>query len=465
MHVRIAAPLCLMWLVLWAPQATVRYAYHWDSSQYARGEDHFDIARHQPHPPGYPLWVSAARALRGTAGNPYTPQVILALVFTLAGLACFRRLTGDGGATLLLGFSPVVMLAAAVPMTYAVDLFASSLGAWLAWRWWQGNGRWAAAGSAALAVTMGFRPSGVAFLLPLLAYALYRLAKQEPWRAGGAAAAGAAIFSLWYVPTASSCGGFAAYSALNRAQFLETAGQTSALLGAPLLVHVKMLVEAALYLAMGAVALLPLAAARLRRGGGWRTQRGGLFYALWVAPCLLFLLLLHCPAAGYVVLLLPALVMLVCQGAGPECAGPRRVLPGVALALTAAWFPYPILLGTAPFTPVYLAMRSTPSLVRAIEDAQRDLRTHLDRLPGGQPVVVCLLARPEAPNLRTVTYDFPGIAWVGAADPRARQGATALLCDAAGPGPEMRALYPRAQRAGGNKLYSFWLTGDNELRR
>lgn len=53
--------LALLWLALALPQVDTRYSYNWDSSQFERGVEHFDISRHQPHPPGYPLWILASK--------------------------------------------------------------------------------------------------------------------------------------------------------------------------------------------------------------------------------------------------------------------------------------------------------------------------------------------------------------------------------------------------------------------
>src|ERR1700682_283992 len=35
-----------------------------DSINFARGLRHFDVARHQPHPPGYPVYIAIGKVVR-----------------------------------------------------------------------------------------------------------------------------------------------------------------------------------------------------------------------------------------------------------------------------------------------------------------------------------------------------------------------------------------------------------------
>lgn len=113
--------------------------FFWDEFQLAYGVLHFDLARHQPHPPGYLWFVWLGRALLPLAGDP-----ALALRWAAAGAtACFAALAcGLGPARLSAGarglfaaaaacfavFSPLVGRFGVLGLTYAVE------GAvWLAW--------------------------------------------------------------------------------------------------------------------------------------------------------------------------------------------------------------------------------------------------------------------------------------------------------------------------------------------
>src|SRR5215470_6783477 len=51
----------------------------WDAVQFALALDHYDIAAHQPHPPGYILYVAAARLVRLVVGDPAQSLVWLSI--------------------------------------------------------------------------------------------------------------------------------------------------------------------------------------------------------------------------------------------------------------------------------------------------------------------------------------------------------------------------------------------------
>lgn len=52
----------------------------WDSVQYVLGVLHYDLELHQPHPPGYLLYVYAAKALHALGLSPYAALLALSLV-------------------------------------------------------------------------------------------------------------------------------------------------------------------------------------------------------------------------------------------------------------------------------------------------------------------------------------------------------------------------------------------------
>jgi hypothetical protein len=310
--------LALLWLALALPHVDTHYSYNWDSSQFERGVEHFDISRDQPHPPGYPLWIFALKGLTPIAGGrTNSAQVILALLFTVAGLLFFHSLAhqilGDSAglaASVLLGFSALVGLYAITPLTYAVDLFASCSIGWLAARLWRGQVRWAPLAFALAAVTAGFRPSGATLLLPLLSLALWRAWRKEPLYAAAGIAAGAVFWLAWYVPTALLSGGFAALAAMDRKQTIGAGRATSIFFGAPLAVHAHMLADVCIYFALALAGLaLPLAAqwrVRLRcPHSAMPFAAAPAFFALWLCPNLAVICLFHCGEPGYVLLSLP----------------------------------------------------------------------------------------------------------------------------------------------------------------
>src|SRR3970282_443731 len=79
---------------LWPPRAGMRY--NWDAVQFALALREFDVVKHQPHPPGYLLYVGLGRLLNASLGDPTLAYVALAMLFstgsTFALYALARRL-------------------------------------------------------------------------------------------------------------------------------------------------------------------------------------------------------------------------------------------------------------------------------------------------------------------------------------------------------------------------------------
>ena len=44
--------------------ALARTPWDWDELLFMRALDHFDVASHRPHPPGFPLFIGAAKIVR-----------------------------------------------------------------------------------------------------------------------------------------------------------------------------------------------------------------------------------------------------------------------------------------------------------------------------------------------------------------------------------------------------------------
>src|SRR4029077_7940703 len=71
-----------------------------DSINFALGVRHFDVAEHQPHPPGYPLFILIARGARLLIPSEASALAVVSIVAGTLGVfaiaALFRRLEWDG---------------------------------------------------------------------------------------------------------------------------------------------------------------------------------------------------------------------------------------------------------------------------------------------------------------------------------------------------------------------------------
>ncbi|HTV00800.1 MAG TPA: DUF2723 domain-containing protein [Luteitalea sp.] len=222
-----------------------------DSINFALGLRQYDIAAHQPHPPGYPVFIVLGRTVAALLG-PWVPDeatraaVAMALLSALAGalalLALYRVLVvleqpaGDGVqqsvassasdgrvasawpmlAVLATAAAPLFWLTAARPLSDMSGL-GGALGAqWLILRAARVGTRLRDAVVAAVAcgLAVGLRSQVTWLVVPLLAWLAIVV-----WRRGGVksaitlAAAALAGVLIWAIPMVAITGGPAAYQA------------------------------------------------------------------------------------------------------------------------------------------------------------------------------------------------------------------------------------------------------------
>lgn len=135
--------------------------WEWDEILFARGLHAYDVALHSPHPPGFPVYVFAARAVKFIVADDKTALCLVGLAFAFllgaAAYTVFREIFGDrrtaSAATALLLFFPPVMLYAGAPRSDAPGLAAGLLATALAFK---GRTSARALAAAGLALGLGF---------------------------------------------------------------------------------------------------------------------------------------------------------------------------------------------------------------------------------------------------------------------------------------------------------------------
>jgi len=190
-----------------------------DAVNFALAVGDFDPARHQPHPPGYAVYVLLAKLFAAAAGaEPAASARALAFLSAAAQAALpvplFLLFRGLGArprvaaaATALTLLNPVVWINGVRPMSdsvgllFAVGAQAMLLGA-------AATGRGLLASSVLCGLAAGVRVQTLALTAPLWAYAMTRPgARRRPAAFAAFVAAGLA----WVVPTVIESGGLSAY--------------------------------------------------------------------------------------------------------------------------------------------------------------------------------------------------------------------------------------------------------------
>lgn len=198
-----------------------------DSINFALGVRDFDVARHQPHPPGYPVFIAAAKLTTAVfrAAGVSAPEVRgLAVWSALAGAALipllfafFRALADDRRAwwaTVVVVCAPLFWFTALRPLSDVMGLAFAVAAQALLVSVIVGRAASGAlvAGAFVSALAIGVRSQTFVLTLPLLAWALVlpgsSISVRQRITALGAAVAGGL---LWVIPLMAASGGLSEY--------------------------------------------------------------------------------------------------------------------------------------------------------------------------------------------------------------------------------------------------------------
>jgi hypothetical protein len=277
---------------------------HWDAVNYALGLHNFDVAAHQPHPPGSPYFILVGRLALALVGDDNAALQLVSVAASAAAVVLEYVL-----ARLLFG-RRAALLAALILMTQPIFwgygttasgwtvLALCAIGiAWVSLLLLRGQ-VWLVYPSAVLiGVVSGFRTDAVAFLAPIWLWGLYTATKS--WCTRILAVGVATVMLLvWLVPVAASAGGALAWwerlLALLPADDVRTPRQFAANTA---------IAFGTLAITLGPAALLTLVA----RPRVAITQRIGVFLGLWCVPAFTFLWLVDSTEPGHALVFAGAL--------------------------------------------------------------------------------------------------------------------------------------------------------------
>lgn len=295
----------------------VRLLPSWDAVQFALALGEYDVVRHQPHPPGYILYVATARLVAAALGDAATSFTVLAvgasavavLLLYRLGWALYGRPVAMVAALGLLA-SPLFWADAAGGLAYAVEAALAVAVARAAWALRDGRLGVLVGSGVLLGLAGGVRPSVLVVTGPLwLGMAALGVRRWGPVGAG-VGVAGLSVLA-WLVPMLWLTGGVAPYLAAALELYRSTVHGTT-LVGGGWGRNVLGLGEAFL-LGVGVfLPALPLAAGRALRGLRAGEPRA-VFLALWIGPALVVYTVVHLGQHGYLLTVLPACYLVVAR--------------------------------------------------------------------------------------------------------------------------------------------------------
>src|SRR5271170_2141185 len=163
-----------------------RYLYDLDSVNFALGMGRFDPRVHQPHPPGYFLYICLGRLLNNFLHDANLALVLLSIAASCGAVAVIYRMAlewfGPGAARFAGGlflFCPLAWFHGTVALTYSVEAFFSALLGYLCWRVACGTLGLIVPAGVVLGLSAGVRQSSVLFLGPLFLFSLRHASRKR----------------------------------------------------------------------------------------------------------------------------------------------------------------------------------------------------------------------------------------------------------------------------------------------
>ncbi len=324
-----------------------RLPISWDAAQFVLGVHHFSVTMHQPHPPGYPLFIGLGRVVHWLL-PVHTSLLVVAWLFAAAAIAALYWFTWALWRKPWLCFitsaaflvNPVFWFYRETALTYTVDAFATILVGALSYRALTDRASLAYTAAVILGLVGGVRPSVVVLLLPALLFPSLARRRYRQIPILLLLLAGSAL--VWLVPLIVLSGGWAEYHSNTRLVAQRTFQRTSILFGGDtrtalnqLIFLVKSLIGGLnlvlLPAFVGAGLWLATAPKNLKSHA---VQIG--FSLAWVVPAFLFFGLVHFGQIGYLLILLPAAWLLAARtwlAASRLCDVTRRRIALAVLSL------------------------------------------------------------------------------------------------------------------------------------
>ena len=357
--------------------------YDLDSVNFALAMARFDPAAHQPHPPGYFLYVCLGRLVNLLFPDPNSALVAIDIAASCGAAWMIYLLTrqwfGQRAAylsILLFLVSPLCWFHGIVALTYIVEAFFSALIGYLCWRIYTGHRAFVLPASIVFALAAGFRPSTALLLAPLWLLAIWRVGVIRLWLAFVAVVA---VTLAWFLPMTAAAGGFHAYfDALT--QLWRTVPGRRTTLSSPWLVIARILAMAWIFvMCFGTASVFaiwpqrrPITTAKAEP----RQTRRTAFVWVWVLPGTLFfaLVFFNFVNSGYLLVLFPPAFAFLADRLSTFVSG-RDLRPLRWAAVTA---------GVAAnvlfffYAPVYCSHRSVRELDTSLTALTQDFENNLN---------------------------------------------------------------------------------------
>ena len=303
-----------------------KYLYEWDSVNYALGFENFDIVHHQPHPPGYILYIGLGRVINTIFNDPNATMIFISIVFSIITVILIYFLAKQMFsrqfaiiAALLLVFNPLFWYYGEISTIYPTQAFLATTVAYLSYQVFRGREKFFYPSIIALGLAGGFRQDLIIYMFPLWFFcAFYH--KRDPNRLLKAIIVLIPSVLVWVIPTMIFSGGYEQYSQASSTLYKIAFPRASILFGSTItnkLTAVGSYVTwLGLALTYSGIIIMALFTKYVGKGPkhifreNMRDYRV-IFLVLWFLPASIMYLLIHIAKPGYMLVFIPVLAIVL----------------------------------------------------------------------------------------------------------------------------------------------------------
>lgn len=315
----IAAVLAVVTIVLRLPYRT-HYLFAWDSGTVALGTQNFDLLAHEPHPPGYILYVLTAKVMAWFTGDVNASLVWISIIAAAGAVVALyflgkemvNRRVGLIAALVLL-FGKVFWANSEIAMSYTVLSFLMIVSVLIGYKFIKNPSRIAYLywGSFFLALAGGFRQDVLLFLIPFWLYVTLKFGRPYFWKSWGIIFATSAA---WLLGTVFWTGGFGSFFQAMFSQVGYVGSFSVAEHGSTGLVINYNLFMQFLTDSLKGTSLVIFFAGYLISPKRIKNDPRLTALGLWAVPPILFYVFIHLGERGYLLSFLPAVILFLAWG-------------------------------------------------------------------------------------------------------------------------------------------------------
>jgi hypothetical protein len=315
--------------------------YHWDSVNFSYAIREFSVAKEQPQPPGYIVYVWLTRLVDVAVHNAQITLVSISIVASALAVAAlfylgrsmFGRIAGLIAA-LFLATSPLFWFYGEIALPHTLDTLLIIVSAWWLYETMRGDYRYLYPAIVVVTVAGGIRQQTLVFLMPLLVFALRGVGWRRFLTAG---VLGVLICLAWFIPLIVLSDGLSNYMHVTNEFTRRFQSTTSIFLGAGWPGVMRNSLKLVSYTLYGwSIALVPAvvyAIARLWRRDWPQSWAKSFFLLLWMAPALAFYSFIHMGQQGLIFVYLPALSLFSALGLARLVGARSHWLPALTTAM------------------------------------------------------------------------------------------------------------------------------------